>query len=353
MESKMPDVYSLILAGGSGVRLWPHSREEMPKQFLSLHGSYTLLQETVERMQKIIPAERLYVISGASWKNLLCSQIRQTASVSDDFFIEEPQARNTAPAILLGCEFLKHKGASENDVIVIVPSDHLIKDINAFGKAVSNAITAAESGYIVTLGITPTRPDTGFGYIECKPESNTNGRTWYEVKRFVEKPDQTRAQEFFKSKNYFWNSGIFIFTIDTLYKELKKTSPELFRFTKNGYDHLLKNFADMPSIAFDYAVMEKAANVAMVKLDAGWSDVGSWDALYDILEKDAAGNTITGNVMTDGAKNCLIDSRNRLTVVVDAEDLIIVDSPDAIFISGKGSSQKVRDIVARLKKREQ
>jgi len=345
----MPSVYGLILAGGSGTRLWPRSREEMPKQFLALRGNNTLVQDTVLRMLCALPAEQIYTVAGSAWKSLLSYQAREIAAVPDDFIIEEPAARNTAPAIILGCEFLRQKGISDDDVIVVAPSDHIVKDERAFQEALSKAISAASAGYIVTLGIAPTRPDTGFGYIEKMPATQEGG--WSEVKRFVEKPDLLTAEEYIKNKNYFWNSGIFIFTSAALYRELARTSSDLYEAARNGYDFLLKNFENIPSIAFDYAVMEHASKVAMVGLDAGWSDVGSWDALYDILDKDSSGNAAIGDSITEGTKNCLIDSRSRLTAIVDAEDLIVIDSPDALFISKKGASQKVRGVVNRLKER--
>lgn len=345
----MSNVYGLILAGGSGVRLWPRSREEMPKQFLSLREGSTLLQDTVTRMLRVLPEERLYSVAGGAWKSLISYQTREVASVPDDFLIEEPAARNTAPAILLGCEFLRRKGASDDDVVLVTPSDHIVKDVNAFREALSHAINAASAGYMVTLGVTPTRPDTGFGYIERIAWGAERG--WHEVKRFVEKPDESKAAEYIRNENYFWNGGIFIFTLATLYRELAHAAPDLHEAARNGYDSFLKNFSAMPSIAFDYAVMERAARVAMVELDAGWSDVGSWDALYDILDKDACGNTVTGDVVIEGSGNCLVNSRSRLTAIVDVEDLIVVDSPDALFISKRGSSQKVRGVVDGLKKR--
>jgi len=350
----MPGVYGLILAGGSGVRLWPRSREEMPKQFLSLRDGNTLLQDTVTRMLRVLPAERLYAVAGKSWKALVSYQAREAAYVPDDFLIEEPAARNTAPAILLGCEYMRRKGAADDDVVVAAPSDHIVKDVETFKEALQKAVSVASAGYMVTLGIAPTRPDTGFGYIErVVPENEAQKHKdgWFEVRRFVEKPDQAQAVEYIKNKNYFWNSGIFIFTLGTLYRELSHVSPDLYEATLNGYDSFLWSFNTLPSIAFDYAVMERAAQVAMVELNAGWSDVGSWDALYDVLDKDAGGNAVTGDVLIEGAENCLVDSRSRLITVVDAENLVVVDSPDALFISKRGSSQKVRNVVDELKKR--
>lgn len=341
----MADIYGLILAGGSGVRLWPRSREELPKQFLSLRKGNTMLQDTVLRMLRVLPAEHLYAVAGGKWSALVSWQAREVAFLPERFVVEEPVARNTAAAILLGCEALKEAGMKDDDVVIVAPSDHIVQNGDAFDDALRRAVAAAASGYMVTLGILPSRPDTGFGYIRRGAAKGD----WYEVDRFVEKPDLAKAGEYVESGEYFWNGGIFVFTPGTLARELERTSPELFVATRMGYDGLLKNFEALPSISFDYAVMEKAERVAVVEMDAGWSDVGSWDALYEVLEKDGSRNAAIGDAMLLNSKNCLVDSRSRLTAMVDVEDLIVVDSPDALFIAKRGSSQKVREVVERLR----
>jgi mannose-1-phosphate guanylyltransferase/mannose-6-phosphate isomerase len=348
----MSDIYGLILAGGSGVRLWPRSREELPKQFLSLRKGNTMLQDTVTRMLHVLPPKCLYAVAGGKWRPLVSYQAREVALVPEDFLIEEPVARNTAPAILLGCSALKAKGATDDDVVVVTPSDHLVKDVAAFEQALLKAVEAAKSGFMVTLGVTPTRPDTGFGYIHCSlPEEDDAAERddWLEVEQFVEKPDLQVAELYMKSEEYFWNSGIFIFTPRTLYRELEHTSPDLCEAVQKGYDVFLEDFKNLPSISFDYAVMERAQRVAMVELKAGWSDVGSWDALYEVLDKDGFYNATIGDVLMEGSKRCLVDSRSRLTSLVDVEDLIVIDSPDALFVAKRGSSQKVRGVVEKLK----
>jgi mannose-1-phosphate guanylyltransferase/mannose-6-phosphate isomerase len=363
----MTNVYGLILAGGSGVRLWPKSREELPKQFLSLRQGNTLLQVTVTRMLHVLPKERLYAVAGGKWRALVSYQAREAAFVPEDFLIAEPAARNTAPAILLGCEALREKGMANHDVVIVAPSDHLVKDMNAFAQALRRAITAAEEGFLATLGIAPTRPDTGYGYIQCRAPEDSEGQNerddqktsppdpaCFEVEGFIEKPSLELAERYVKGtegSRYFWNGGIFVFTPATLYRELEQTAPDLYEITRKGYKALSENFEALPSISFDYAVMEKAQQVAMVELDAGWSDVGSWDALYEVLDKDGFYNSRIGDVLLQGSERCLVDSRNRLTAMVDVEDLIVVDSPDALFISKRGSSQKVRNIVEDLKNR--
>ncbi|MDR3230204.1 MAG: mannose-1-phosphate guanylyltransferase/mannose-6-phosphate isomerase [Synergistaceae bacterium] len=341
----MPDIYGLILAGGSGVRLWPRSREELPKQFLSLRKGDTMLQDTVMRMLRVAPVDFMYAVAGGRWSALVAYQAREVARVPDDFVIEEPVGRNTAPAILLGCEALRRRGASKDDVVVVTPSDHIVSDVAAFDAAIARATAAASAGYMVMLGITPTHPETGFGYIKRGAPLGD----CFEVERFVEKPDPEAAESYVQSGEYFWNSGIFVFTLETFERELERTSPDLFAAFGKDYDAFLEEFETLPSISFDCAVMEKAERVAMVELDAGWSDVGSWDALYDVLKKDGFRNVRIGDVMLQDSKNCLVDSRNHLTAMIDVEDLLVVDSPDALLIARRGSSQKVRTIVERLK----
>jgi mannose-1-phosphate guanylyltransferase/mannose-6-phosphate isomerase len=301
-------------------------------------------------MLSVLPMEHLHAVAGSQWGALVDYQAREVARVPEDFLIREPAARNTAPAILLGCEFLRQKGATDDDVVVAAPSDHLVKDLAAFKEALRRAIRAAGAGRLVTLGVAPTRAETGFGYIWHETaDRDGHGEDWHEAGRFVEKPDAARAREYVESGEYFWNSGIFIFTPRTLYRELEQAAPSLFEEARKGYDALLKNFEILPPMSFDHAVMERAERVAIVELDAGWSDVGSWDSLHEVLEKDEAGNVLIGDVLPQDSANCFVDSRSRLTALVNVDDLIVVDSPDALFIASRGSSQKVRDVVERLK----
>lgn len=341
----MPQIYALILAGGSGTRLWPRSRQELPKQFLSLNGDGSLLQQTLTRMLTILPAEHMHAIAGGAWDALVMHQAREVAPVKDDFVINEPCARNTAPAIVLGCEFLKTKGAKEDDIVIVVPSDHIIKNIEAFEASMHQAVNAAINGHMMVLGIVPVRPDTGFGYIK---RGNPEGQ-YYKVEGFVEKPSYDLAVHYLNSGEYYWNGGIFIFSLKTFQAELAKTAPELSQMAGVDYSDFVKNFANLPSISFDYAVLEKSSSVAMVELNAGWSDVGSWDALHEVLDKDADDNAAMGDVLLQGCSNCLVDGQNRLLTLVDVEDLIVVDSPDALFVTKRGSSQKVRNVVDFLK----
>ncbi|MBQ3654669.1 MAG: mannose-1-phosphate guanylyltransferase [Synergistaceae bacterium] len=345
----MSQTYAVILCGGSGTRLWPLSRENFPKQFLALHGERTLLQNTALRMLNVVPLEALRVISGAKWHDLVTEQLASVFGADNlpcGVIIDEPFARGTAPAVLLAVEDLMRQGACDEDVMIFAPSDAFIRDSRIFAEALKVAVRAAHDGYIATLGIAPTRPDTGFGYIR---EGKALAGGYYEAEKFVEKPDLKTAQEYLRSGSYFWNGGIFIFTPKSLYSELEHTDPELFALAKKRA--LRSEFGSVKNVAFDVAVMERAERVAVVPLvNSGWSDVGSWDALHDdVLEVDENRNVITGSALTLESENCFVHSREKLTVLNGVNDLIVVDTPDALFITRRGKSQEVRSAVKHLK----
>lgn len=343
------NTYAMILSGGSGTRLWPLSRESFPKQFIPLYGERTLLQNTALRMVNVVPLESLRVISGRKWHDLVMSQLGEvfgSDNLPEHAVIEEPCARGTAPAVLLAVEELLSQGASDDDVMIVAPSDAFIRDSRIFAQSLRLAVRAAQDGYIATLGIAPTRPDTGFGYIQ--QGSQTEGG-YHEVMKFVEKPDLKTAQDYLRSGSYFWNGGIFIFTPKSLYRELEHTDPELYALAERKAFHA--EFEGVKNISFDVAVMEKAERVAVVPLvNSGWSDVGSWDALHDdVLEHDEARNVVVGGALLLEAENCFVHSLEKLTVINGVDDLVVVDTPDALFITRRGKSQEVRNVVKALK----
>lgn len=343
------DVRAVILAGGSGSRLWPLSRQQFPKQFLSLDGGASLLEATIARLQPLIGPESVVIVTGEeyakgeAYRALLPYQT-----------ILEPVARNTAPAIAVAAAWLSTQ--ADDPVMVVLPADHVIRNVEAFRKHLAVAVEAARAGRLVTFGITPQRPDSGFGYLHAKPAAP--GAVLLEVERFTEKPDVETARGFLQEGGYYWNSGMFVWRASVILKEIERHLPEVHRVLSEmraewdaGADFpgvMKRHFHRMPSVSIDYGVLEKSANVALVPCDIGWSDVGTWDAFFDIAEKDEGGNSIRGNVLTLGCKNALVLGGKRLVAAVGVEDLCIVETADAILVMRRGQSQRVREVVETL-----
>lgn len=332
----------VILCGGSGTRLWPISRTLFPKQFVKLFKNESLFQKTLKRNIKL--AKNFSVVINQDQYFMGLDQAEEIG-VRGSKFILEPIGRNTAPAVAIAAF-----AADPEEVLLVVPSDHLIEDQKAYEASVEKAISLAEAGKLVTFGIKPQFPETGFGYIEA------NGT---EVKSFKEKPDLTTAQEYLKAGNYFWNSGMFCFKAKTFLQELEKFAPDIYEHSKltlekARLDSVLRlGMEEMKTIrseSIDYAVMEKSKLVNVVPADIGWSDLGSFDSLYEALPKDKDQNTLSDNTIHLGSKNNLVISGKRLISTIDVENLMIVDTTDAIVIAKKGSTQKVKDLVAQVKK---
>ncbi|MDR3354598.1 MAG: mannose-1-phosphate guanylyltransferase/mannose-6-phosphate isomerase [Synergistaceae bacterium] len=337
-------LHVLILAGGSGTRLWPLSREEMPKQFLSVCGdSLTLLQRTASRMTAMTAPERLRVVASGRWKPLINHQLAGIG-LKGSVVIEEPEGKNTAPAIALGVARIVLEGAGDDDLVLVCPSDHIIRDEAEFFRAAEMAAAAASEGSLVTFGIKPTSPETGFGYIKTFKTS----RPWLDVDMFVEKPDENTARGYLESGDYYWNGGIFCFKISDIISAFNDYFPEIAPIFKAGREEMSRWFLASPPQSIDYAIMEKARNIACVPLDAGWSDVGSWDAVYDNSQRDESENATVGNVRLQGGRNNLVVGYDRLICGVDLDSMIVIDTPDAIFVSPRGSSQKLRNVVRDL-----
>lgn len=344
-------INAVILAGGSGSRLWPMSRQNLPKQFLALEGDATLLQTTIDRLLPTIAAANVLIITqeahakGEAYHALLPYQS-----------LFEPVGRNTAPAIALAAAYLTANGA--DPIMVVLPSDHIIKDKEGFRVHLDTAIKAAESGKLVTFGIQPTRPDTGFGYIKAH---QIDGEQVYAVDRFTEKPDLASAEAFLREGNYYWNSGMFVWRASVILAEMKQHLPAVYQVVQNILTEsrdvstfqqaVEKHFASMPSISIDYGVLEKSDSVSLIPCDIGWNDVGSWQALLEISDKDENGNALQGNVISIDSKNSLIRSEKRLVAAIGVEDLCIIETADAVLIAKSDQTQRVREVVDALQKK--
>ena len=329
---------NIILCGGSGTRLWPISRTLMPKQFVKLFDNQSLFQLTVERNSAF--CEKQYIVSNAEQYFLAIDQIKNISSAS---FLLEPIGRNTAPAIALACFAL-----DPEEIVLVTPSDHLIKNQNAYETTVAQAKKQAEQNNLVTFGITPSYAETGYGYIE------SDG---LHVKSFKEKPDAKTAQKYIEAGNYYWNSGMFCFKVGIFLQELNAFAPKIYDAAKRAYDNANKedmirvthdDMLSIPEDSIDYAVMEQSKSVKVIPSDITWSDLGSFDALYDELPKDGNGNTQNQNHIAVDSKDNLIIS-DKTIATIDLEDLIVVNTDDALLISKKGSSQKVKEVVKELK----
>lgn len=341
---------TVILAGGSGTRLFPLSRKSFPKQFLSFGGE-SLFQKTVKRYSKFLDIKDIFIITNNNYLFLIKDQLNEIDFKNVEHILLEPIGRNTAPAIALSVKYMIDKlEIDEDEVILVSPSDHIISPDEKFAEYVKKAENIAKKGYIVTFGIRPNKPETGYGYIEAG-ENIDEG--FYRVRKFHEKPDIETAKEYLLSGNFFWNSGMFMFSIKTFLEELKKHTPDIYdKIEGLSYEEFIMDFSDMPDISFDYAVMEKTSKAAVLPLDIMWSDVGSWDSVYEILDKDKNGNAKVGNVVEIDTRNSLIIGEKRVISTIGLEDFIIVDTDDVLLVAKKGEGQKVKDIVKIFKENE-
>ena len=352
-------IIPVILSGGSGTRLWPLSRKYYPKQYLPLVSNYTMLQETILRLNNLKNLSDPIVICNTEHRFLVAEQLQQI-DINSPTILLEPCGRDTAPAIAAAAFQAIKNGSNEDVILLVLSADHVIQDIETFHEAISLAVTQAEMGRLTTFGIVPTNPNTGYGYI--KIALSDNEQCAYKVEEFVEKPDQKTAEEYVAKGNYLWNSGVFMFRADVLIDELTTYSSSIINSVKDSVENATKNldficldeksFESSPSNSIDYALMEKSSNVSVIPLDAGWSDIGSWSVLYDISQKDNNGNVIKGDVFTDNTKSSYINAKYHLVATVGVQDLIIVDTPNATLIASKNEAQNVKNIVNQLQQEE-
>ena len=356
----MSTLIPCIIAGGAGTRLWPVSREAMPKPFICLPDGQSLLQKTFLRAAGLRNVEQLLTVTNREvfFRTLDDYRLMNKTSLELDFILE-PFGRNTAPAIAAAALYVaQHYG--ENAQLLVLPADHLIKDIDAFNKAVDSARQLADEGWLVTFGLLPTRAETGFGYIETGTALNSES---YRVARFVEKPDTNTAQQFLEGGLHLWNAGMFCMRVDSLLGELKEHTPDVLAAvascleqsqTFKGKQEVQleldrKTFALVPDISIDYALMERSKNVAVVPCELGWSDIGSWQAVRELTLADANGNQCNGENVLHDVFNCYIDSPKRLVGGVGLNNLIIIDTPDALLVADANRTQDVKFIAQTLK----
>ncbi|MFN0316009.1 MAG: mannose-1-phosphate guanylyltransferase/mannose-6-phosphate isomerase [Burkholderiales bacterium] len=346
----------MILSGGSGTRLWPVSREAYPKPFIKLQDGTSLLQKTVQRLSEVQGVQDILTVTNHEHFFITRDEYRGAGFPAKHFFVLEPCARNTAPAIAMGALCAKAR-YGEDAILLVLPADHLVHDKAAFAAAVEQAQRLASEGYLVTFGIPPTRPDTGFGYIE-RGEKLSGGTGW-EVARFTEKPDEATARDMVASGKFLWNSGMFCFRASTFLEELGQSSPEVlasaqacWAAAKEKGDHVKLDpelFGKMTDISVDYAVMEKSRKVALVPAGFDWSDVGSWTAISDLTEADARGNRVQGPAVLVNSRNCYVQSAERMVAAVGVENLLIVDTPDALLVVHEDHVQDVKKVAQQLK----
>ncbi|NWL76441.1 mannose-1-phosphate guanylyltransferase/mannose-6-phosphate isomerase [Pseudomonas taiwanensis] len=344
----------IVLSGGSGSRLWPLSRRQFPKQFLALTGEHTLFQQTLQRLT-FDGMQAPILVCNKDHRFIVQEQLDEIA-ITPHAVVLEPFGRNTAPAVAMAAMQLISEG--RDDLLLVLPSDHVLEDLEAFREALELATSAAEQGELVLFGVPATRPETGYGYIRSEqdpalPEGICR------VAQFVEKPNAERAREFVESGDYFWNSGMFLFRASRYLEELKRHESDIhdtcrlaLERSKCHEDHIdidEATFACCPDNSIDYAVMEKTARACVVPLDAGWSDVGCWASIWDVHDKDADGNVIKGDVVVQDSHNCLVHGNGKLVSIIGMEDVVVVETKDAIMVANKNHVQKVKQLVEKLK----
>ncbi|MCB5231123.1 MAG: mannose-1-phosphate guanylyltransferase [Candidatus Cloacimonas sp.] len=345
---------SVIMAGGSGTRFWPLSREITPKQYLYLFSEKTMIQETVERLFPMIGLESIYVVSTEAQIPLIKDNIPK---IEDDHLIIEPFGKNTAPCVALSAAYLKRKYSGDKTMLIL-PSDHIIVEQDIFIDSIKVGLEAAREGNLVTFGIQPDYPATGYGYIEAG-EKVSEGVM--KINTFKEKPDFATAKSFLEQGNYLWNSGMFMWTIDSILSNFKRYAPGIYelieeieeKWDKEGLDaDIGLIYSRMERVPVDIAIMEKADNRVVIPVNYHWNDVGSWRAVAELSEKDKNNNTFKGKVIAVGSEGNYVHSDHRLIALVDVENLVVVDTPDAILITKKESAERVKEVITEIDKKD-
>ncbi|MGI9274935.1 MAG: mannose-1-phosphate guanylyltransferase/mannose-6-phosphate isomerase [Endozoicomonas sp.] len=352
----MPQIVPVIMAGGTGSRLWPQSRALYPKQFLPLVNNETMFLNTLQRLDGLRGVKAPIVVANEEHRFLVAEQMRQASNVSGTILLE-PASRNTAPAVAIAALSSLSLEKSDDSLLLVLPADHVIEDISAFHGAIEVATKSAEIGRLVTFGILPDYPETGYGYIKAGTRSETGACS---VEQFVEKPDKATAEQYLLDEGYYWNSGMFLFSARRYLDELKRWRPDILTACREAASHFISDmdftrvgeeaFTACPAESIDYAVMEHTSDAVVVPLAAGWSDVGSWHALWEISDKDESGNVVVGDVMLEDSRNNYVRAGDRLVATVGVENLVIAESDDAILVAHRDKVQNVKSIVGSLVK---
>ena len=351
-------IIPVILAGGSGTRLWPMSRQHYPKQLLKLFGDKTMLQQTILRLNGVANLAPPIVVCNEEHRFMVAEQLHEIGQGRGSIILE-PVARNTAPALALAA--IHAKSLAENPILLVLSADHMIKDVNAFHIALDDAITAAQSGHLATFGVNPTRPETGYGYIKTKMDSSA-ASIFYPVAQFVEKPDLLTAEKYLAEGCYYWNSGMFVFQTNIFLSELAQQSSDVVHAAEQAKLKAVQDldfirvdresFSQAPNISIDYALMEKSNNVVCVPFNAGWSDVGDWKSFWDLSEKDESGNSLIGDSIDIGSTNTLVFSQDKLVATLGVNNLMIINTPDAVLVADQSQAQQVKSIITRIEKQK-
>ncbi|MDO9514928.1 MAG: mannose-1-phosphate guanylyltransferase [Syntrophales bacterium] len=350
-------MYAVIMAGGKGTRFWPLSREKRPKHLLNITGEKTIIQYTVDRIAPLVAKNNILIVTGASHSDETREQLPELPAEN---ILVEPVGRNTAPCIGLAAMHIRKK--NPDAVMCVLPSDHLIKNTESFiASLIAARDTAKRRDCLVTIGIRPRWAETGYGYMERGKISDTvGGATVYQVRSFREKPDPVTAEKFLKDGKFFWNSGMFVWKVSALLDAIQSLLPDLYEGllkiekaigTNRETQVLSEIYGGIEPVSIDYGIMEKAPDVVMLEGDFGWNDIGSWDALWDVLNKDAKGNVMRGRVIRSGASNCLVYSPQKMVTLIGVEDLIVVETDDSLLICRRGASQNVKTVVEHLEER--
>jgi len=341
--SGFKNLYGVILAGGSGTRLWPISRELYPKQLLKLFGNKTLIQQTFSRLKKLIPPKKIYIITNKSFEEDIYLQLKRLGMIKENILVE-PAQRNTAPAIALASKKIFNKDKSA--IILTCPADHLIKPDKEFIRAVKIAFPVAQKNFLVTFGIAPTHPSSEYGYIKTKSKikKQKSKIIGYQIEKFIEKPDKEEAEDLIK-KGGLWNSGIFIWKAKIILQEIRKNLPEVYKAIES------QSYLSLQPVSIDKGILEHSKKIRAIPANFQWQDIGSWKSLYQLLPKDASQNVLNEKVLESGCQNCLIyGSQKRIVAAIGLEDLIVVDTEDAVLVSHKEKTHEVKELLERMKK---